>query len=220
MGVPEVAVLIELGKEFVRAVQGGTRPGDLVGANPGHSFPRVVRPIGDGLDDNIGKVLYDVADQFWLVTVGLEEQFQGLAKEKQSLIEIEFDEFNVLADRGRCKQILINLLGNALKFSSASNIRMRAKMIGETCRLEIEDNGCGMPKEDLARIFQAFIQAESATKSADGGTGLGLAISKKLAAAHDGDIHVESTIGAGTKFTVDLPNCAFIVEVEKARVAA
>jgi signal transduction histidine kinase len=150
----------------------------------------------------------------------LEEQFQGLAKEKQSLLEIEFDGFNVLADRGRCKQILINLLGNALKFSAASNIRMRAKMIGETCRLEVEDNGCGMPAEDLERIFQAFIQAETATKSAEGGTGLGLAISKKLAAAHEGDIQVESTIGVGTKFTVDLPNCASVIEAEKTLAAA
>ena len=150
----------------------------------------------------------------------LQEQFQGLAREKQSSLEIEFDEFNVFADRGRCKQILINLLGNALKFSSASSIRMRARMIDDTCRLEVEDNGCGMPAEDLERIFQAFIQAETATKSAEGGTGLGLAISKKLAAAHDGDIGVESTVGVGTKFTVDLPECASVIVAEKALAAA
>ncbi len=150
----------------------------------------------------------------------LQEQFQGLAREKQSSLEIEFDEFNVFADRGRCKQILINLLGNALKFSSASSIRMRARMIDDTCRLEVEDNGCGMPAEDLERIFQAFIQAETATRSAEGGTGLGLAISKKLAAAHDGDIGVESTVGVGTKFTVDLPECASVIVAEKALAAA
>ncbi|MFI2769743.1 sensor histidine kinase, partial [Sulfitobacter sp. M22386] len=150
----------------------------------------------------------------------LAEQFQGLAKEKQAMLEIEYDEFDVFADRGRCKQILINLLGNALKFSSASSIRMRAKQVGDTCRLEVEDNGCGMPAEDLQRIFQAFIQAETASKSADGGTGLGLAISKKLAAAHEGDIRVESTVGIGTKFTVDLPLCASEIAAEEALVAA
>ncbi|MFG6598782.1 MULTISPECIES: MHYT domain-containing protein [unclassified Sulfitobacter] len=150
----------------------------------------------------------------------LAEQFQGLAKEKQAVLEIEYDEFDVFADRGRCKQILINLLGNALKFSSASSIRMRAKQVGDTCRLEVEDNGCGMPAEDLQRIFQAFIQAETASKSADGGTGLGLAISKKLAAAHEGDIRVESTVGIGTKFTVDLPLCASEIAAEEALVAA
>lgn len=150
----------------------------------------------------------------------LEEQFQGLAKEKQAVLEIECDDFDVFADRGRCKQILINLLGNALKFSSASSIRMRATRVGDTCRLEVEDNGCGMPEEDLQRIFQAFIQAETAAKSADGGTGLGLAISKKLAAAHEGDIQVESAVGVGTKFTVDLPNCASEIRVENALAAA
>lgn len=150
----------------------------------------------------------------------LAEQFQGLAKEKQAMLEIEYDEFDVFADRGRCKQILINLLGNALKFSSASSIRMRAKRVGDTCRLEVEDNGCGMPAEDLQRIFQAFIQAETASKSADGGTGLGLAISKKLAAAHEGDIRVESTVGIGTKFTVVLPLCASEIAAEEALVAA
>ncbi|MFG6592006.1 MHYT domain-containing protein [Sulfitobacter sp. 1A12157] len=150
----------------------------------------------------------------------LAEQFQGLAKEKQAVLEIEYDEFDVFADRGRCKQILINLLGNALKFSRGTSIVIRAKQMGESCRLEVEDNGCGMPAEDLQRIFQAFIQAETASKSADGGTGLGLAICKKLAVAHEGDIRVESTVGVGTKFTVDLPVCASEIEVGNTLVAA
>jgi signal transduction histidine kinase len=150
----------------------------------------------------------------------IRQQFQGIASEKQFQIEIEYDDFNLSVDRGRCQQIIINLVGNALKFSQGSKISVRVKIVGDGCRFEVEDNGCGMPDEDLQRIFQAFVQVESAKISTEGGTGLGLAICKKLSVAHGGDINVESTMGVGTKFIVTLPDCAVAVKSAKAKVAA
>ncbi|MFD2741352.1 MHYT domain-containing protein [Sulfitobacter aestuarii] len=137
---------------------------------------------------------------------GIRDQFQGLVTEKSATLLVDCDDIRVLADRGRCQQILINLIGNALKFSNASKIFVRAKVDGTGFRLEVEDNGCGMKQEDLSRIFEAFTQVETAENRSEGGTGLGLAISKKLSAAHGGDITVESAVGVGTKFTVRLPD--------------
>tara|TARA_R110002049_G_scaffold29972_1_gene101901 strand:+ start:79846 stop:81387 length:1542 start_codon:yes stop_codon:yes gene_type:complete len=136
----------------------------------------------------------------------LDEQFQGLAAEKSIALHAECDDITIIADRNRCLQILINLVGNALKFSHAKDIFVRARVNGKGVNLEVEDNGRGIQQPDLLRIFQAFTQLENAEDRTEGGTGLGLAISKKLSIAHGGDIGVESAVGKGTKFTVFLPN--------------
>ncbi|MGR3530731.1 MAG: ATP-binding protein [Sulfitobacter sp.] len=133
------------------------------------------------------------------------EQFQGLSGEKSITLSTESDDMAVMADRARCLQILINLVGNALKFSKADHIYLRARAQGTGFRFEVEDNGRGIDKKDLTRIFQAFTQIENADNRSEGGTGLGLAICKKLSIAHGGDITVESIVGTGTKFTVFFP---------------
>ena len=145
------------------------------------------------------------------VLVEVEDQFKGLASEKNAELETEWDNMTVRADRSRCQQILINLIGNALKFSQASKISIRAKQQGTGFRFEVEDNGCGIPEKDLQLIFQAFTQLESSDNRKEGGTGLGLSISKKLSIAHGGDIRVESAVGTGTKFSVTIPD-SLIVE--------
>lgn len=147
----------------------------------------------------------------------IEDQFQVLAKDKSITLHVECDDIVAYADRGRCMQILINLVGNALKFSKAKDITLRACRKKNGFWIEVEDNGCGIQEENLGIIFEAFQQLETADHRSEGGTGLGLAICNKLAIAHGGDISVQSTVGVGTTFTVSMPKTA--VDTGARRVA-
>jgi hypothetical protein len=115
----------------------------------------------------------------------------------------------VRADVTRVRQVLLNLLSNACKFTERGTITLRAVREagpeGETISLVVRDTGIGMTPEQVDRLFQAFSQAEASTASKYGGTGLGLAISKMFCEMMGGDITVTSTPGAGTAFTVRLP---------------
>ncbi|MEX3314819.1 MHYT domain-containing protein [Sulfitobacter sp. PS-8MA] len=134
------------------------------------------------------------------------DQFQGMAREKGTVLHVQSADLTLTADRGRSLQILINLLGNALKFSKATEIHLRGRPAPGGFCFEVEDNGAGIAPQNLARIFDAFTQIEDAEDRAEGGTGLGLAICKKLALGHGGDITVDSTLGQGTRFTVLFPS--------------
>lgn len=115
-----------------------------------------------------------------------------------------------LGDEGRIKQILINLLNNALKFTKEGHVKISvAGMPGDipdTERLifSIEDTGCGIRKEDIEKIFENFRQLDSKRSRSVEGTGLGLSITKHLAELMNGSIKVESVYGEGSTFTVDI----------------
>jgi signal transduction histidine kinase/ActR/RegA family two-component response regulator len=109
----------------------------------------------------------------------------------------------VRGDRIKIGQVLINLLGNALKFTEAGTIRLRAWRDGETVWLEVEDTGPGMEAAELERLFEAFGQGEAGR--AKGGTGLGLSLSREIARAMGGDLVLASTPGVGTRACVKLP---------------
>jgi signal transduction histidine kinase len=108
-------------------------------------------------------------------------------------------------DRDKLKQILLNLLGNAAKFTEQGEIRVSAAQENGTLKLAVADTGIGMKPESLDHIFDEFRQAETSTASKYGGTGLGLAIVKKFTNLMGGDISVESEEGKGTKFKIKLP---------------
>lgn len=112
-----------------------------------------------------------------------------------------------LGDRTRIEQILLNLLGNAIKFTEQGEVGLAvAPLEGGGVRFVIHDTGPGLNEEQRQRLFRRFEQAEGARTSARyGGSGLGLAISQELAAAMGGRIDVESAPGAGARFSVDLP---------------
>jgi len=124
------------------------------------------------------------------------------------------------ADITRIRQILLNLLSNASKFTERGTITLEARRhsteSGEQLTFAVRDTGVGMTEEQLGRLFQAFAQAEASTSAKYGGTGLGLAISRKFAEMMGGDIAVSSMPGSGTTFTVRLP--AVVPETEPAPI--
>lgn len=116
---------------------------------------------------------------------------------------------HVMADAGRIRQILINLVGNAIKFTEKGKIVLRVSGQVEregfcVLRIAVEDTGIGIPQDKLDTIFEKFTQAEEMTTRRYGGTGLGLSISRELVQMMGGHIAVESTMGKGTVFTVTL----------------
>ena len=108
-------------------------------------------------------------------------------------------------DRDKLKQILLNLLSNAAKFTEKGEIKVAAWQENGNVKLTVADTGIGMKKEALDHIFEEFSQAEKTTASKYGGTGLGLAIVKKFTNLMGGDIVVESEEGKGSRFTITIP---------------
>ncbi|MFY7744131.1 MAG: ATP-binding protein [Erythrobacter sp.] len=111
----------------------------------------------------------------------------------------------LLTDGLRLRQIVLNLLGNAVKFTEAGTIRLHWLLHGREVRITIADSGIGISAGRLETIFQPFIQGESDIARRFGGTGLGLSISRQLASLLGGRIEVESTPGEGSRFTLLLP---------------
>jgi signal transduction histidine kinase/ActR/RegA family two-component response regulator len=110
----------------------------------------------------------------------------------------------VRADEKRVRQILINVLGNAVKFTTRGEVVFRLQYAREMARFEIEDSGPGMTAEEMARIFEPFERGSAAGGAAVGGTGLGLTIAKMLTDLMGGEMTVSSTPGVGTCFSIRL----------------
>jgi two-component system, OmpR family, phosphate regulon sensor histidine kinase PhoR len=112
----------------------------------------------------------------------------------------------VEADRRALKQITLNLLSNALKFTPAGGrVLVRTFVDSSAAVLEVADTGIGIPEAEQDRLFQRFFRSSTATEQALPGTGLGLVISKAIVEGHGGAIGVTSTPGEGTCFRVELP---------------
>jgi signal transduction histidine kinase/CheY-like chemotaxis protein len=111
----------------------------------------------------------------------------------------------VETDAGRLRQLLFNLLSNALKFTEKGTVAVKAEAAEGRLRIAVSDSGIGIPAEKHEEIFESFRQVDAGTTRKFGGTGLGLAIVRNLARALDGDVSVTSVEGEGTTFTVDLP---------------
>ena len=121
------------------------------------------------------------------------------------VVENEAEVEQVQADRMRLRQILVNLVSNAAKFTESGTITLRAESDAEWVRLSVRDTGMGMSEHELARVFDAFVQASASTSKTHGGTGLGLALSSSLAEAMGGTLTAMSAPGEGSTFTLSLP---------------
>jgi signal transduction histidine kinase/DNA-binding response OmpR family regulator len=128
-----------------------------------------------------------------------------LADRKDLSVHFDVPPVTIVADRGRVRQILYNLVSNAIKFTPiGGTIRIRGEELPTSFRLAVTDTGVGISPEDLDTIFEEFRQV-GADEEREGGTGLGLALAQRLIHAHGGQIEVESTVGRGTTFTVTMP---------------
>jgi signal transduction histidine kinase len=108
-------------------------------------------------------------------------------------------------DALKLRQSLLNLLGNACKFTERGTIELDARRTRDRIEVRVRDSGIGMTPEQVARLFEPFAQADDTIAPAHGGSGLGLAISRTYCRLMGGDISVESALGQGSAFTLWLP---------------
>ena len=132
---------------------------------------------------------------------------EPLAKEKNLLLKAEVPP-GLPPSRGderRLTQVLLNLVGNAIKFTDNGEVGIRASSVNGSFEVTVSDTGPGISAPDQAKLFQEFQQADNSITRTKGGTGLGLAISKRIIEMHGGKIWVESTVGHGSTFFLKIP---------------
>ena len=110
-----------------------------------------------------------------------------------------------VGDQQKIKQVLVNLLGNAVKFTTEGEINLKLRSISTGIRIEVTDTGIGISEEQKETIFESFTQASQGTNRRFGGTGLGLTISQQFVQRMGGRIGVESQLGQGSIFWLELP---------------
>lgn len=144
--------------------------------------------------------------------------FARLLQEIVSVLELEAEgkgtkielvasaEQEVYCDRARIKQVLINLIGNAIRYAeSGGSVEVTAQFAAGEMRLTVRDDGPGIPPESLPYLFDRFYRVEGSRSRQSGGMGLGLAIAKEFVEAHGGKLRVKSELGEGTTFALNLP---------------
>jgi two-component system sensor histidine kinase VicK len=113
---------------------------------------------------------------------------------------------DIEADYGRLEQVILNILGNAIKYTpQEGKITVYVGKIRKDVYFKVADSGIGIPENDLPRVFERFYRVDKARSREMGGTGLGLAIARDIVEAHSGVINISSQLGVGTEVTVRLP---------------
>jgi two-component system phosphate regulon sensor histidine kinase PhoR len=150
------------------------------------------------------------------------ESMHPMAEKKEIRIRLELppEETEAVCDPEAVNQILNNLMENALKYTPAGGeVRVGARVQGDMVETYVADNGAGIPKTDLPRLFERFYRVDKARSRELGGTGLGLSIVKHLVRAQGGEVAVESELGRGSRFSFTLP-LAPAIPLEQAQDAA
>lgn len=135
-------------------------------------------------------------------------QISPMILEKGLSFEVDETTCPVDVDAKRIQQVLLNLLGNAAKFTSAGKISVQTTVHRETVDIVVRDTGMGMPEGELEKIFEPFHQIDASNARGIGGTGLGLAISREIAVAHGGTLTARTMEGAGSTFTLSIKRSA------------
>jgi signal transduction histidine kinase len=112
----------------------------------------------------------------------------------------------VRGDERRLRQCVLNLLANAIKFASRGRVTVSASACDSSLDLWVADTGCGIPEDQMERVFQPFHKVENALNRTSNGTGLGLPLSRKLVERHGGTLDLESVLGSGTIAILCLPD--------------
>jgi len=143
------------------------------------------------------------------LAVSTAEQMHLLAEEKLISMQSKADEqVWVEGDRARLKQVIVNLIDNAIKYTPKDGaVVVAVTSDGRSARLEVADNGIGIAADALPHVFERFYRADKARSRESGGSGLGLAIVKAICGAHGGEVKIVSREGKGSHFIVELPLC-------------
>ncbi|MDT8300720.1 MAG: ATP-binding protein [Sedimentisphaerales bacterium] len=178
-----------------------------------HNLLRLIDDILDLSKIEARKVDVDIAECSFAELLNSVESL-GLPKAKRKGLEFEIIEdvglpAQIKTDITRVRQCLINLVGNAIKFSREGHIYLKVSLLEientPFIRFDVEDTGIGIPKDKQEKIFDTFVQADSSTSREFGGTGLGLAISKRLAELLGGQLTMTSEVGKGSVFSLIIP---------------
>lgn len=199
----------------------GLLAGGAVGELPADARPLV--EIANSNAERLGRLVNDMLDlQRWesgkmpLVPgdVDLSDLVQRVVSVMRPLADragvrlaADVPRLVIRADRDRVEQLLMNLVANAIKFSpKGGTVSVRIEEREATVRIAVSDEGRGIPADQLERVFERFAQVDASDARQKGGTGLGLAISRAIAEQHGGRIWVESALGAGSTFYIELPH--------------
>ncbi len=147
------------------------------------------------------------------------EQLRLLAEDKDvTLVSDTPETVEIEGDRARLKQVVVNLVDNAIKYTPAGGrVEVRITQEDGHALLEVKDTGVGIPAQALPHIFERFYRVDKARSRAIGGTGLGLAIVKSICTAHGGQVNVESTENKGSRFVVQLPTSGADIPLAQAQ---
>jgi signal transduction histidine kinase len=129
----------------------------------------------------------------------------AVAKELAFVLDLPDGAVEMETDAGKARQILINLCGNAVKYTDRGEVRLRVRAEGEQVVFEVSDTGIGIAPEHQARVFDRFWQVESAAARSHGGLGIGLAAAREFSRLLGGEVELESEPGRGSTFRVRLP---------------
>jgi signal transduction histidine kinase/ActR/RegA family two-component response regulator len=174
----------------------------------GASLLAILNDILDLSKIEAGKLELEIVEfQMSDLAMGAYSAFTAVASKKglSFVLDVENAKGRYLGDPTRLRQILYNLISNALKFTESGEIRVSADYAGQDLVIAVTDTGAGIAPENLEKLFSAFDQLESSTNRRFGGTGLGLSISRQLAHIMNGAITVDSEPGVGSRFVLRVP---------------
>jgi len=180
----------------------------LIGQS-GETLLAILNDILDLSKVEAGKLeLEDGAFELEPLALAVRQTFEPMANSKglEFTLEVEAEARNTYrGDTVRVRQVLNNLISNALKFTRAGSVKVWIGVVDDRVRFSVTDTGIGVTPAQIERLFEKFVQADSSTTRRFGGTGLGLAICQELCRAMGGEISVESEVGVGSRFVADLP---------------